>query len=636
MSVRAEATIIDGKIAVRTTNTDPREFEGNVQRCKDVGGGRWHAASKTWRYPLAIDTCHRLRAVWQDALVLADPIKVWYRAAKQEHDAYTTLLGATDANLTTLPSLAPALADALDPPQRVGAAAIANPYRNALLVADEPGSGKTLEIIAGILEADLQGPILVACPRLSVKPVWHKEIRLWAPNERVYIVRGTRAKRQRAIDRFNEDPATRKWLVMVGECLRVKESDDPATVEAAGGKPRSDGKPSFVGYEYPALFQNHYAAVVVDESHKAFGSLTVVKGTLWGKGLKRLGSDRRYACTGTPFGKGGRLQGMFGTLHWLWPDEFTSFWRWADQNFEVEEEEVFIAGGRGRTRPVKRIGRPKDGDESGEGLLGSLGPRILRRTKRETMPWLKDKEYFEMVCEMEAAQRKQYESLMDDGEFKAGDGMVSADGVLAAITRSKQVANGVLLKDREGRVRFDPKQSCKLDRLLERAEQQGVLDGTGTTKWIIGSQYNEFLYALQERLGKTPHHLMTGSTSDAKRDKMMEDFQAPDGPLLFLLNSKAGGVSVTLDAADEIHFLDEMWDPGDNTQLEDRGHRRSRGKDRAALRIYLYRTEGTIDTNIGEDVEERRVAQHAVLDGRRGMAYVREVVKYRPSKEEDE
>lgn len=626
MSVSAQATIIDGKIAVRTTNTDPREFDGNVQRSKEIGGGRWHKESKTWRYPLSVDTCHRLRAVWQDALVIADPLKAWYRDAKAEHEAYTVLLNAKDAELHRLPSLAPALADALDPPQRVGAAAIAEPYRNALLVADEPGSGKTLELIAGILEADLQGPILVACPRLSVKPVWHKEIRMWAPDERVYIVRGTRAKRQRAIDRFNEDPAPRKWLVMVGECLRVKEGDTG----------RSDGKPGFVGYEYPSLFQNHYAAVIVDESHKAFGSLTVVKGTLWGKGLKRLSSDRRYACTGTPFGKGGRLQGMFGTLHWLWPDEFTSFWRWADQNFEVEEEEVFIAGGRGRTRPVKRIGRVKVGDGTGEGLLASLGPRILRRTKRETMPWLKDKEYFEVVCEMEPAQRKQYESLMDDGEFKAGDGMVSADGVLAAITRAKQVANGVLVKGADGKVRFDAKQSAKLDRLLERAEQQGILDGTGTTKWIIGSQYNEFLYALQERLGKVEHHLMTGSTTDAKRDQMMQDFQAPEGPLLFLLNSKAGGVSVTLDAADEVHFLDEMWDPGDNTQLEDRIHRRSRGKDRDAARIYLYRTEGTIDTNIGEDVEARREAQHAVLDGRRGMAYVREVVKYRPSKEEDE
>lgn len=617
----AYATVLDGKVAVKT---EGGVFEVNLAKCKTVSGGRWHAPTKTWRYPLSVDTCHRLRDAFGSDLKVSEELVSWYKAGKAERQAHEEMMNLEDVALQRLPSLAPALAAALDPPQRVGVAAIARTYRNALLVADEPGSGKTLQIIGGILEADLQGPILVACPRLSVKPVWHKELRTWAPDERVYIMRGTRAKRQRSLDRFNADPAPRKWLIMVGECLRVKEAF----------KNDEDEKKAFAGYEYPGIFQNAYAATIVDESHKAFGSLTVVKGTLWGKGLKRITTTRRYAVTGTPFGKGGRLQGMFGTLHWLWPDEFTSFWRWAEEHFYIEEEEFYVQGGRGQRKTAKRIGNLRGGKD-GEGFLRDLGPRILRRTKRETMPWLKDKEYFEVICEMEGAQLKQYRALVDDGEFQAGEGVISADGVLAAITRSKQVANGALVRSADSATRFDPGNSCKLERLLERMEQQGILDGSGTTKWIVASQFNEFLYALQSRIGKTPHHLMTGSTSDTKRDKMMEEFQAPDGPLLFLLNSKAGGVSVTLDAADEVHCLDELWDPGDNTQLEDRIHRRSRGKDRDAARIYLYRTEGTIDTNIGADVEERRIAQHAVLDGRRGMDYVRSVVAYRAPKEEE-
>lgn len=618
----AYADVLYGSICVAT---EGGVFEVNLAKCKSVSGGRWHAGSKTWRYPLSIDTCHRLRDAFGSDLKVSDDLVAWYKTAKAERQQHEEMMVAEDVELQRLPALAPSLAAALDPPQRVGAAAIARTYRNGLLVADEPGSGKTLQVIAGILEADLQGPILVACPRLSVKPVWHKELRTWAPNERVYIMRGTRAKRQRSLDRFNADPSPRKWLIMVGECLRVKEAL----------KNEEDDKKTFAGYEYPGIFENAYAAAVVDESHKAFGSLTVVKGTLWGKGLKRLNTARRYAVTGTPFGKGGRLQGMFGTLHWIWPDEFTSFWRWAEEHFVIEEQEFYVKGGRGQSKTAKRVGDLRDGKD-GEAFLKDLGPRILRRTKRETMPWLKDKEYFEVLCEMEGTQLKQYRALMDDGAFQAGEGVISADGVLAAITRAKQVANGALaVKWTDGAVTFDPKGSCKLERLLERMEQQGILDGSGTTKWIVASQFNEFLYALRDRLGSTPFHLMTGSTSDTKRDKMMAEFQAPDGPLLFLLNSKAGGVSVTLDAADEVHCLDELWDPGDNTQLEDRIHRRSRGKDRDAARIYLYRTEGTIDTNIGADVEQRRIAQHAVLDGRRGMDYVRDVIAYRAPKEEE-
>ncbi len=629
----AEVHKVGDRIILVTTGGD---FDANLEKCRAVGAGRFvKQPRKGWSYPLTVDKCHDLRRVWGGDLKVAESLAEWYVAAREQRAAVTARMSATDATLARLPQTAPALAAALDPPQRVGALAVAEPYRDALLVADEPGSGKTLEVIGGILEADLQGPILVACPRLSVKPVWHNELRKWAPNERVYMMRGTRAKRQRSLDRFNADPAPRKWLIMVGESLRIKESNDPVVLAAAKQKPREDGKPQFVGFEYPGLFQNRYAATVVDESHKAFGSLTVVKGTLWGKGLKRLATDRRYAVTGTPFGKGGRLQGMFGTLHWLWSDEFTSFWRWAEEHFHVEEEEHFIKGGRGKTATSKRVGDLRGGKDA-EGFLADLGPRILRRTKRETMPWLADKEYFDVLCEMSGKQERQYQAMLDEGEFAVEGGVITVDGVLAAITRAKQLANGAIKgRNAHGKPVFDPAESCKIDRLIERLDTHGVSDGTSDMKVLVVSQYNEFLEALRTRLGKTEHFYLVGSTSDRNRDHIMERFQEPGGPQICILNARAGGVSVTLDAADEVHMLDEDWDPGNNTQVEDRIHRRSRGKDRPPARIYLYRTEGTLDTNIGDDVEQRRQAQFAVLDGRRGIEYVREVARYRKPTEEE-
>lgn len=597
-------------------------FEDVLQRCKAIPGGRFRKADRAWRYPLSVETCLGLREQWGEALVIHPDLASWYRENAATRAVQTDLAAATDATLVRLPTTAPVLAATLRADQRVGVAWVANGYRNAGLIADEPGSGKTLEVIGGILEADVQGSVLVACPRLSVKTVWFNELRRWAPDERVYIMRGTRAKRQRVLDRFLEDPAQRKWLITVMESLRVKED-------------KAEDKPTFAGYEYPGLFQNTWGAVVVDESHKAFGSLTVVKGTLHGKGLKRLDAERRYACTGTPFGNGGRLQGFFGTLHWLWPDEFTSFWRWADTYFQIEEEEFHIRGGGGRTKTAKRVGGLKQGNE--EEFLKSLGPRILRRTKDETMPWLPKKQYREVLCEMTTAQKRQYLAMTEDGEFQAGDGMISVDGVLAAITRAKQVANGALVRNEDGKVRFDPKESCKIDNLLQLLDNRGILDGSGHMKVLVTSQFNEMLYAVTGRLEEygMAYHLLTGSTTDTVREKMIQDFQNPNGPRVFLLNAKAGGVSVTLDAADEVHMLDELWDPGDNTQIEDRIHRASRGEGRVAATIVQYRTEGTIDTNIGEDVEARREAQHAVLDGRRGMAYVREVVRYQPNEEEE-
>lgn len=616
--MKAEAWVDNDRIRVRTKGSD---FEEMVRRSKAINGGRWHKESKTWHYPLAVETCLRLRQEWGSGLVIDNSLADWYREHAASRAIQADLSRSTDATLVRLPETAPVLAAALRADQRVGVAWAANLYRDAGLVADEPGSGKTLEVIGGILEGDVQGPVLVACPRLSVKTVWFNELRRWAPDERVYMMRGTRAKRESVLRRFLADPAPRKWLITVMETLRVKDTE-------VNGK-------TVKGAEYPALFGERWGAVIVDESHKAFGSLTVVKGTLHGKGLKRLNAERRIACTGTPFGKGGRLQGFFGTLHWLWPDEYTSFWRWAEAYFHIEEDEFYIKGGGGQKKTAKRVGDLREGSE--EDFLQSLGPRILRRTKEETMPWLPKKQFQEVLCEMEGAQLKQYQALLDDAEFQAGDGFISVDGVLALITRSKQLANGALYRDEDGVVRFDPKESCKINMLFQKLEQRGILDDSGHMKVMIASQFNEFLYAVRERLQAedVAHHLIVGKTSDKAREQAIEDFQAVGGPRVFLLNSKAGGVSVTLDAADEVHMLDELWDPGDNTQIEDRIHRASRGADRPAATIINYRTEGTLDTGIGADVEERRQNQHAVLDGRRGIDYIREVARYQPNTEEE-
>ncbi|MEO8330189.1 MAG: SNF2-related protein, partial [Candidatus Nanopelagicales bacterium] len=400
--ITAKATVHEGRILIRT-NASGDDFQDAVDKCKLIPGGRWKPAVKAWSYPLAVDVCLAARRVFGDELTVMPRLSEWYVEAARQAEGQTALSAATDAELRLLPTIAPALSATLRPDQRVGAVWVATGHRGAGLVADQPGCGKTLVTIAGIIESGTTGSMLVACPRLSVKAVWFKEITKWT-EERVYIARGTRAKRQRSIDRFMADPAERKWLIVVSEMLRVKEApkaDDPT-------------KKEFVGYEYPSLFDTTWAFAIVDESHKMFGSLTVVKGNLAGKGLKRLPCTRRLAVTGTPFGKGGRVQGMFGTLMWLWPDEFTSFWRWADTHFVVEEEDVYIPGGRGRTRTVRNLVGLKSGMDE-EQFLHTLGPRILRRTKEEVLPWLPPKQFVEVWCEMSPGQERQYKSMVDDG-----------------------------------------------------------------------------------------------------------------------------------------------------------------------------------------------------------------------------
>lgn len=635
-SSKVKATYLadDNRIAWKWDWCD--DWEELVASSKRVFGARFKKSDSCWTAPATVDVCLQLREEFGKRLKVAPALSEWYvenSALRAEAEAGTA---AADAELVLLPTVAPRLSATLRPDQRAGVAYVANPYRGAALIADKPGLGKTLQAIGGVLEAGRTGPILIVCPKVSVKSVWYHELRKWT-DETIFMARGTRAQREKAIEEFAASTSERKWLIITAEMLRVKRKPNDTEVKANAKR-----RGRVEGFEYPALFGFMWDTVICDESHRMLGSLTVAKSNLMGEGLVQLpqpSDSRRYAMSGTPFGRGGRVQGMFGTLHWLWGDEFTSFWKWAGAYFEIEETQI----GRGKT--ARKIVGLRKGMEA-EAFLKSLGPRILRRTKEEVLKDLPSKQYVEVLCEMEAAQKSQYKQLGDDAEVflptdpygRRGSGVghsLLANGVLAEITRAKQIANGALWWDEAAnKVRFDGDKSCKVEQLIAKLDARGLLgDDGGDTKVIISSRYNQFLEdAVLPRLEKegVAYHLLTGKTSDKAREAAMEAFQSEGGPKVFVLNSKAGGVSINLDAADEVHCLDELDNPEDNEQLEDRAHRASRNHQ---VTVFYYRTEGTYDVNVAKNVEDKRVAQFEVLDGRRGLQDVRQWIKYDNSDE---
>lgn len=620
-TIKATFMEIKGKPRIVVKWDYTPDFESIIGRLKfHCDGPRFAKTEKWWTMPATVSNCQGLRKAFGDDLKIGKPLREWYienAAVASEAEAGTA---ATDAELSVVPEAAPVLSGALRPDQRAGVAYVATGYRHGRIVADKPGLGKTIQVIGGIIESNVQGNILIVAPKISVKDVWWREFKKWAPEEVVIPVQGTRAKREDAISEFMDADYVngRKFLVINADMLRVKRKPNETTVKAnAKKRGRVDG------YEYPDLFESfEWSTVIVDESHQLLGSLTVAKSNLKGEGLALLpitAEGHKIAMSGTPFGKGGRVQGMFGTLHWLWPDEFTSFWRWAERYFEVEEQYVR----RGQT--AKKIVGLREGMGEEE-FMRSLGPRILRRTKEEVLPNLPPKQYIEVPCTMDAKQLRQYKQLGDDAEISVPGGVIIANGVLAEITRAKQIANGCIAK-RGDKVVFDG-DSCKADRLMQNLEARGILDGSSDTKIIVSSRYNEFLEYIMKRLDAVDckYHILRGSTSDKERTRQMDEFQAEGGPQVFILNSKAGGVSITLDAADEVHCLDELDNPEENEQLEDRAHRASRIHQ---VTIYYYRTVGTYDMNLAESVEDKRKAQFEVLDGRRGIEDVRNWIKYK-------
>lgn len=698
----AEARIWGDRIAVRTFQTrGVNDFDFLLAASKKVRGGQWDGDRKLWHYPLSVDACLQLREAFGSTLRVGDDLADWYRAGVAVAQAQTALSGATDAELTRVPER---FANWLRPYQRAGAAWIAHGYRGAGLIADKPGVGKTSETLAALVEANVRGPVLILCRKKAVNRVWGKEAsQHFGRSVPLYLCRGSRAARQKVLSRFERDmrrdPNKLRIVVIVAEMLRVQLGNPCYTKEwredkgayvaknkvsgmcpakrrgekctrhievkvDVSTKTKKQKNLVVTGFNYPELFNPEtlgggWAWVILDESHKLLGSLTVVRGNLMGRGLRLLPERegrRRYAISGSPFGKAGRVQGFFGTMHWLWTDEYTSYWKWAADVFEIEEEVVGYDKYARAPKVVKKItglkglpGNPTAEQEAEhwERFLASLGPRILRRTKEETLKDLPPKTYYEVACDLTPAQQRQWEELSCYAEITTSGGVISCNGDLALATRMRQIALGELVRGPAGKAQFGDS-SGKIDELWERLETRGILDGDPGDKLIIASRYNEFLDCISEFLDadNVVHYRLDGHTTDVMADAIMDHWQSgtespalrkwfekqdvfrvsrPPYPVprVMLVNIKAGGESLTLDAADEMHMMDEDPDPGVNEQMEDRIHRASRIH---KVKIFYYRTVGTLEFAAAHDVEFRRRVQHMILDGRRGQQYLRELM----------
>jgi SNF2 family DNA or RNA helicase len=168
-----------------------------------------------------------------------------------------------------------------------------------------------------------------------------------------------------------------------------------------------------------------------------------------------------------------------------------------------------------------------------------------------------------------------------------------------------------------------PKVQLMMDMLRERGALEPVASQPeDAPKYIIASQYVTTLDGIREMFDAlaVPTLSITGKVTGAKRDLAVKSFKSPGGPKILLLNTKAGGASLTLDAyCDEMFVMDETWIHDDQVQLM--GRIDNRGERIATRIIHFFRTRDTIDERIAIGNDDQNEMQSMILDGRRGNAY---------------
>lgn len=613
-----------------------------VQRVKMIDGAYWAKSRKLWTVPLDLHVCQNLRKKFGDELVIGPELREWAETVIEFNKRVTEIGRMDSCVLPRVEALYPEISAAMDNRiyQTVGSAFVAE--GRTVLLGDDVGLGKTLETFGGIIESELTGSFLVFCPKSATYSTWVKEVHKWLPDDYVLdAVKFTqKPKRRELLAQYFEEcsSAERSWLICNIEMCRTKYREECPAHECDGSDddcPSAKRHRVFRASDYPELFETLWSGVVFDESQKALIARTALlrKQTQVRVGAGKLpiaADGLRLAISSTPWR--GKPENFWGTLNWLRPDLHSSYWRWAKRWFEVENN------GYGQV-----IGEFKEGKE--KAWYRELAPVMLKRKKREVAMDLIEPIIESVWLPMQDEQARQYQEFAKDLSVRVDGGEITAIGVLDAMTRLKQFAqctwfvknentwtkakpkNGdVSEKDKKIKI-FPGPSSNKLQWVLDFLDSLGILDGLGTEKVLIASPSTKILNWLSEHLEKAGAScfLLTGETKGSERSSQVEDFQSDQmDTCVFLLNTFAGGVSLTLDAADNVIIFNETHVPDDQEQVVGRVDRVSRVHE---IRVYYLRSLGTVEHSIGETNEHRDSVQKDLQDARRAVRVLSEIIK---------
>jgi non-specific serine/threonine protein kinase len=126
-----------------------------------------------------------------------------------------------------------------------------------------------------------------------------------------------------------------------------------------------------------------------------------------------------------------------------------------------------------------------------------------------------------------------------------------------------------------------PNESAKMEELIREIEENA-----GHHKALVFSQFTSMLRLIRAALEERgiPYLYLDGSVPAEERRRAVQQFQEEEDTRIFLISLKAGGVGLTLTAADYVYLVDPWWNPAAEQQAIDRSHRIGQEK-----KVFAYR-----------------------------------------------
>jgi len=234
------------------------------------------------------------------------------------------------------------------------------------------------------------------------------------------------------------------------------------------------------------------------------------------------------------------------------------------------------------------------GTRSMSALREETQPYIIRRTKKEVLPFLPDKYYKRSLLEMKLDQRKLYDQMEKELKILLDSGEpLWSTSVLSTLTRLRQI-------------NLDPKilgtsaSSAKTDFLVDTIEST---DG----KLVIFSCFEKYIHLLSLMFPNNSVTI-TGQIPVDERMRRVKRFQEDDKIQLCFGTIQTMGEGVTLTAASTVILTDRWWNQPTNLQAEDRLHRIGQ---KASVMIVLPIVKDSIDQSLDQILERKSEASQS-------------------------
>jgi SNF2 family DNA or RNA helicase len=356
--------------------------------------------------------------------------------------------------------------------------------------------------------------------------------------------------------------------------------------------------------------------------------------------VRQLETQFRIALTGTPVEN--RLSELWSIMDFLNPGYL------GPKNFFQ----------RRFATPIERYGDT----DSLKTLRSLVQPFILRRLKtdRDIIQDLPDKQEMTVFCGLSSEQAALYQNVVEKSltQIEEAEGIQRKGIILALLVKLKQICNhpALFLKEEEGResgvgsresggeedggtrgrgdaekklktnnqpLTSDPTQnsefkaqnsfdrrSGKLQRLEEMLEEV-VLEGDRALIFTQFAEWGKLLKAhLERQLGREVLFLY-GSTPKKQREEMVDRFQHdPQGPRIFILSLKAGGVGLNLTRANHVFHFDRWWNPAVENQATDRVFRIGQTRN---VQVHKFVCNGTLEEKIHDLIESKKALAENVV-----------------------